>query len=72
MAWRGIHDVLGNLDGELHSRGYWCRLGLHEAGLGKAISIVIGVLAGLVLFIAFASYQLRQFRRVSAAVASGS
>lgn len=46
-------------------------VGLHEAGLGKAISIVIGVLAGLVLFIAFASYQLRQFRRVSAAVASG-
>jgi len=47
-------------------------LGLQEADLGKAISIVIGILAGLVLFIAFAWYQLRQFRRVSAAVASGS
>jgi hypothetical protein len=34
----------------------------------KATSIVIGVLAGLVIFIALASYQLRRFRRVKAAV----
>jgi hypothetical protein len=45
-------------------------LALHEAGLMKATSIVIGVLAGLVVFIALASYQLRRFRRVKAAVAA--
>jgi hypothetical protein len=47
-------------------------LALYEVGLVAAGSIVIGVLAGLVLFIALASYQLRQFRRVKAAVAAAS
>jgi hypothetical protein len=47
-------------------------LALYEVGLAAAASIVIGVLAGLVLFIALASYQLRQFRRVKAAVAAAS
>jgi hypothetical protein len=42
-------------------------LALHEAGLMKATSIVIGALAGFVIFIALASYQLRRFRRVKAA-----
>jgi len=43
-------------------------LALHEAGLMKATSIVIGVLAGLVIFIALASYHLRRISRVKAAV----
>lgn len=47
-------------------------LALHEAGLVMATSIVLGALAGLVLFITLASYQLRQFRRVKAAVAAAS
>jgi hypothetical protein len=47
-------------------------LALHEAGLVTPTSIVLGVLAGLVLFIALASYQLRRFRRVNAAVAAAS
>jgi hypothetical protein len=70
MAWCGVHDLLGNLDGELQSRGYWYRLDLYEVGLVAATSIAIGVLAGLVLFIALASYEVRQFRRVMAAVAT--
>ena len=72
MAWCGVHDILGNLGGELHSRGTGIALALHEAGLMKATSIVIGVLAGLVIFIALASYQLRRFRRVKAAVTAAS
>ena len=47
-------------------------LALHEADLMKATSIVIGVLAGLVIFIALASYQLRRFTRVKAAVTAAS
>jgi uncharacterized membrane protein YesL len=47
-------------------------LTLHHAGLVTATSIVIGVLAGLVIFIALVSYQLRRFRRVKAAVAAAS
>ena len=47
-------------------------LALHEAGLVTPASIVLGVIAGLVLFIALASYQLRRFRRVNAAVAAAS
>jgi hypothetical protein len=47
-------------------------LALREAGLVTPASIVLGVLAGLVLFIALASYQLRRFRRVNAAVAAAS
>ena len=72
-SWRGVVFTTSSaiLTVNCIVGGTGVALGLHEAGLGKAISIVIGVLAGLVLFIAFASYQLRQFRRVSAAVASG-
>jgi hypothetical protein len=44
-------------------------VGLHQAGLSKIASIVIGVLAGLVLLVALASYQIRQFTRAKAAVA---
>ena len=73
-SWRGVVFTTSSaiLTVNCIVGGTGVALGLQEAGLGKAISIVIGVLAGLVLFIAFASYQLRQFRRVSAAVASGS
>lgn len=72
-SWRGVVFTTSSaiLTVNCIVGGTGVTLGLHEAGLGKAISIVIGVLAGLVLFIAFASYQLRQFRRVSAAVAPG-
>jgi hypothetical protein len=73
-SWRGVVFTTSSaiLTVNCIVGGTGVALGLQEAGLGKAISIVIGVLAGFVLFIAFASYQLRQFRRVSAAVASGS
>ena len=73
-SWRGVVFTTSSaiLTVNCIVGGTGVALGLHAAGLGKAISIVIGLLAGLVLFIAFASYQLRQFRRVSAAVASGS
>jgi hypothetical protein len=73
-SWRGVVFTTSSaiLTVNCIVGGTGVALGLQEAGLGKAISIVIGVLAGLVLVIAFASYQLRQFRRVSAAVASGS
>ena len=62
--------VLGDMAmGHPHAGASGVALALREAGLVTAASIVIGVLAGLVVFIAFASYQLRQFRRVRAAVA---
>ena len=63
--------VLGDMAmGHPHAGASGVALALREAGLVTAASIVIGVLAGLVVFIAFASYQLRQFRRVRAAVAA--
>ena len=73
-SWRGVVFTTSSaiLTVNCIVGGTGVALGLQQAGLGKAISIVIGVLAGLVLFIAFASYQLRQFRRVTAAVAAAS
>ena len=66
-----LGDVLGDVAmGHPHAGASGVALALREAGLVTAASIVIGVLAGLVVFIAFASYQLRQFRRVRAAVAA--
>jgi hypothetical protein len=47
-------------------------LALYAAGVATIICIAMGVLAGLSLFIALASYELRQFRRVKAAVAAAS
>jgi len=47
-------------------------LALYEVGVVTVISIVIGVLAGLVLFVTLVLYELRQFRRVTAAVAATS
>jgi len=47
-------------------------LGLHQAGLGKAASIAVGALLGLLLLVALAGYQIRQFMRVKAAVAATS
>jgi len=43
---------------------------LRQWGLSKPAAILIGILAGLVLLVALASYQIRQFKRVKAAVAA--
>ena len=48
-SWRGVYHVLGNLDGELHSRDMGIAPALHEAGLVTATSTVIGVMARLAL-----------------------
>ena len=46
---------------------------LRSAGdLPETAAIVIGVLAGLVLLVGHASYQIRQFKRVKVRVAAGS
>jgi hypothetical protein len=45
-------------------------LGLHQSGLPKPAAILIGILAGLVLLVALDAYQIRQFKRVKAAVAA--
>jgi hypothetical protein len=47
-------------------------LGLHQAGLAEAAAIVCGVLAGLLLLVGFASYQIREFKRVEARVVATS
>jgi hypothetical protein len=47
-------------------------LAVHQWGLSKPAAVTMGVLVGLVLFVALASYQIRQFRRVKAAVAAAS
>jgi hypothetical protein len=39
-------------------------------GLPKPAAILIGILAGLVLLVALDAYQIRQFKRVKAAVAA--
>jgi len=69
-SWRGVVFTASSaiLTVNCIVGGTGIALALHEAGLMKATSIVIGVLAGLVIFIALASYQLRRFRRVKAAV----
>jgi hypothetical protein len=71
-SWRGVVFTTSSaiLTVNCIVGGTGVALALREAGLVTAASIVIGVLAGLVVFIAFASYQLRQFRRVRAAVAA--
>jgi len=73
-SWRGVVFTTSSaiLAVNCIVGGTGIALALHEAGLMKATSIVIGVLAGLVLFIALASYQLRRFRRVTAVVAAAS
>jgi hypothetical protein len=73
-SWRGVMFTASSaiLTVNCIVGGTGIALALHEAGLMKATSIVIGVLAGLVIFIALASYQLRRFRRVKAAVAAAS
>ncbi len=43
--------------------------GLHEAGLTQMTYIVVGVTGGILVLVALASYQVRQFKRVKAAVA---
>jgi hypothetical protein len=47
-------------------------LGLHQAGLAEPAAIVCGVLAGLLLLVGFASYQIREFKRVEARVVATS
>jgi len=71
-SWRGVVFTTSSaiLTVNCIVGGTGVALALREAGLVTAASILIGVLAGLVVFIAFASYQLRQFRRVRAAVAA--
>jgi len=73
-SWRGVVFTASSaiLTVNCMVGGTGIALALHEAGLMKATSIVIGVLAGLVIFIALASYQLRRFRRVKAAVTAAS
>ena len=69
-SWRGVVFTASSaiLTVNCIVGGTGITLALHEVGLMKATSVVIGVLAGLVIFIALASYQLRRFRRVKAAV----
>jgi hypothetical protein len=45
-------------------------LGLHEAGLVRPASIVVGVLLGLLLLVAVSAYHVRQFKLVKSAVAA--
>jgi len=73
-SWRGVVFTTSSaiLAVNCIVGGTGIALALREAGLMKATSIVIGVLAGLVLFITLASYQLRRFRRVTAVVAAAS
>jgi len=73
-SWRGVMFTTSSaiLAVNCIVGGTGIALALREAGLMKATSIVIGVLAGLVLFITLASYQLRRFRRVTAVVAAAS
>jgi hypothetical protein len=71
-SWRGVVFTTSSaiLTVNCIVGGTGIALALYEVGLVPATSTAIGVLAGLVLFIALASYEVRQFRRVKAAVAT--
>jgi hypothetical protein len=71
-SWRGVVFTTSSAILTVNCKvgGTGIALTLYEVGLVAATSIAIGVLAGLVLFIALASYEVRQFRRVMAAVAT--
>jgi hypothetical protein len=72
LAGLGVHHFRRDLDRQLHRRATGVALALHEASLVTAAAMAVGVLAGLVLFVALAWYQVRQFGRVTAAEAAAS
>jgi hypothetical protein len=73
-SWRGVVFTTSSaiLTVNCIVGGTGIALALYEVGVVTVISIVIGVLAGLVLFVTLVLYELRQFRRVTAAVAATS
>jgi hypothetical protein len=72
-SWRGVVFTTASaiLTVNCIVAGVGVALGLRcGGGLAEVTAIMIGVLAGLVLLVSHASYQIRQFKRVKARVAA--
>jgi hypothetical protein len=71
-TWRGVVLTTSSTVLNCIVGGAGVALGLRQAGLAESAAIVIGVLAGLLLLVGFASYQIRQFTRLEARVVATS
>jgi hypothetical protein len=71
-SWRGLVFATSSAILTVNSivGGARVALGLHEAGLVRPASIVVGVLLGLLLLVAVSAYHVRQFKLVKSAVAA--